>query len=34
VLGTRLDYLTPERGGSPGCVQSGRRWHRRIPAVV
>ena len=29
-----LKLRTDERGGSPGCDQSGRRWHRRIPAVV
>ena len=27
-----LILRTVERGGSPGCDQSGRRWHRRIPA--
>jgi hypothetical protein len=29
--GTGFDPLVSGHVGSPGCITSGRRWHRRIP---
>ena len=31
AAGMRLEPMSCGRGGSPGCVTSGRRWHHRIP---
>src|SRR5262249_19785999 len=32
MTGISFEPGHPGRAGSPGCVTSGRRWHRRIPA--
>ena len=34
LAGTDFDVVSVGRAGSPGCVNSGRRWHRRIPSAI